>query len=207
MFTTKLNLLTTGARSVLIPLGRRKDVKVGTYFRVTRDGDGMDLDLQAFLVGAKREKNEVAFYNRRWAAGFAVRLAPEVSQDEMFALLENHDPALPNVYDETLKIKLEELPDWVDKVVITCSIHYEGDLPAEGHHFGNVKLIEMHVETPSGKTTHAKVSFCGGRVKGRTAAILAEIIRSNGGWLLKLIGTTCNGGLGMLCSKYRVPVD
>lgn len=206
MYTTKLRLLSSEDRSITIPLGRLKGLKVGTYFRVTHGGNLMDLELQAFLVGAKRKTSQIAFYNQPRAARGAVRLAPALSVQDMFALWANPNPARMKMYDESVDIRLEDLPDWVDKVVITSSIHHQGELPAPGHHFGNVALVEMHVETPDGETTHARVSFTRSSVKGRTAAVLAEIIRSDEGWLLKLIGATCHGGLRGLCRKYRVPV-
>ena len=168
-------------------------VGLGWDERVT-DGASFDLDASAFCLGANgkvRNDGDFIFYNNYIGLGGAIEHTGD-----------NRDGG-DDGDDESIIIKLKEIPNGVEKIAICVTIH---DADARNQNFGMVSNAFVRVVNNANNQELAKYDLTED-MSMETAMIFAELYRYNGEWKFKAIGQGFNGGLSPLCKHYGVDVE
>ena len=163
-------------------------------------GYDFDLDASAFICGANRlvqSDEDFVFYNNPdwhdhtiWSSG----------DDRTGRNSEEGD-------DEQIFIDFTKIPAYVQKIVITVTIH---DFAARHQNFGQVSNAYVRVakvrdeldtlgETVIQFDLEEEFSI-------ETALVVCEIYRKNGEWRFNAVAGGYQGGLEALCHKYGVNV-
>ena len=104
--------------------------------------------------------------------------------------------------DEQLVIELDLVPDTIDKIDFTVTIH-EAD--ARGQNFGQVS--NAYVRVVNEETGEELIRYdLGEDFSIETAIVVCEIYRHNGEWKFSAVGSGFEGGLEALCRSYGLNV-
>lgn len=163
-------------------------------------GYDFDLDASAFICGANgkvQNDEDFVFYNNPdwknhtvWSSG----------DDTTGGNSEDGD-------DEQIFIDFTKLPAWVDKIVITVTIH---DAINRRQNFGQVSNAYVRVAKVQNEfdtVGETVIQFdLEEEFSIETALVVCEIYRKNGEWKFNAVAAGYQGGLEALCRNYGVNV-
>ena len=178
-----LEKISPGLSEVFIGLGW--DVKA------TDTGSDFDLDSSLFLLGANEKlisDNHFIFYNNLTSPD------PDKSVQHMGDNLTGAGEG----DDEIIKINLKKVPNDVQKILVTVTIH---EAQQRRQNFGQVQ--NSFVRIVNAQTQQEAVRY--DLVEDysiETALIMAELYRKDGEWRLNAVGAGYQGGLQALLDRY-----
>ena len=178
-----LEKISPGLSEVFIGLGW--DVKA------TDTGSDFDLDSSLFLLGANEKlisDNHFIFYNNLTSPD------PDKSVQHMGDNL----TGIGEGDDEVIKINLKKVPNDVQKILVTVTIH---EAQQRRQNFGQVQ--NSFVRIVNAETQQEAVRY--DLVEDysiETALIMAELYRKDGEWRLNAVGSGYQGGLQALLDRY-----
>jgi tellurium resistance protein TerD len=178
-----LEKISPGLSEVFIGLGW--DVKA------TDTGSDFDLDSSLFLLGANEKlisDNHFIFYNNLTSPD------PDKSVQHMGDNLTGAGEG----DDEIIKINLKKVPNDVQKILVTVTIH---EAQQRHQNFGQVQ--NSFVRIVNAQTQQEAVRY--DLVEDysiETALIMAELYRKDGEWRLNAVGAGYQGGLQALLDRY-----
>ncbi|WP_269914355.1 TerD family protein [Acinetobacter sp. HY1485] len=167
-------------------------IGLGWDSRVT-DGAEFDLDASAFLLGANgkvRSDADFIFYNQMRSAEGSV----EHTGDNRTGAGDGDD--------EAIKIDLTRVPQDIQKIAITVTIH---DADMRHQNFGQVE--NAFIRVVNDQTHNEVVRFdLNEDYSTETAMIFGELYRYNGEWKFRAVGQGYNGGLKAMCHEYGIHI-
>ncbi|MDR1976066.1 MAG: TerD family protein [Campylobacteraceae bacterium] len=186
--------LVKGGNVSLSKNGSLKQILVGLGWD-TRSTDGVDFDLDAsaFLLtkdGKVRNGDDFIFYGQLKSPCGSV----EHTGDNRTGAGEGDD--------EVIKIHLDRVPDAIEKIAITVTIH-EADKRKQN--FGQVSNAFMRIVNLDNNAEIARFDLAED-YSIETAMIFGEIYKKDGEWKFKAVGQGYNGGLESLCKGFGVAV-
>ncbi len=163
-------------------------------------GFDFDLDASAFICGANgkvQSDDDFVFYNNPdwknhtiWSSG----------DDQTGGNSEDGD-------DEQIFIDFTKIPDWVEKIAITVTIH---DAVNRRQNFGQVSNAYVRVakvQNEFDSVGETVIQFdLEEEFSIETALVVCEIYRKNGEWKFNAVAAGYQGGLEALCRNYGVNV-
>lgn len=157
------------------------------------DGQDFDLDASAFMLaenGKVRSEQDFIFYNQLKSSCGSI----EHTGDNLTG---NGDGD-----DETLILKLDQIPADVQRIAFTVTIH---DADKRKQNFGQVSNAAIRVVN---KDTGVEVTRydLSEDASTETAMIFGEVYRHNGEWKFKAVGQGFSGGLAALAGNYGIKV-
>jgi tellurium resistance protein TerD len=173
-----------GLRKILIGLG---------WDARSTDGADFDLDASAFLLGANgKVPNDAAFifYNNL------------VSSDGSVEHTGDNRTGAGDGDDEAMKVALDRVPETIQTVAITVTIH---DAAARGQSFGQVKNAFIRIVNDETNREIARYDLSED-YSTETAMVFGEVYRHNGEWKFRAVGQGYSGGLAAMCAQYGIDV-
>lgn len=170
----------------------RAMVGLGWDVRAT-SGDDFDLDASAFLLsggGKVRGDQDFIFYNNLRSSDGSV----EHTGDNLTGAGEGDD--------EAININLAQVPQEVDKIAITVTIH---DAEQRRQNFGMVDGAFIRVVNLDDGREIVRYDLSED-ASTETAMIFGEVYRGAGEWKFRAVGQGYTGGLGPLARNYGVNV-
>ena len=163
-------------------------------------GYDFDLDASAFILGANgkvQSDEDFVFYNNPdwrnhtvWSTG----------DDTSGGNSEEGE-------DEQILIDFSKIPDWVNKIAITVTIH---DAVNRRQNFGQVSNAYVRVAKVQNEfdtVGETVIQFdLEEEFSIETALVVCEIYRKNGEWKFNAVAAGYQGGLEALCRNYGVNV-
>jgi len=171
-------------RQVLVGLGWEARSTTGADF---------DLDASLFMVqenGKVRGDHDFIFYNQLTSTCGAV----EHTGDNKTGAGDGDD--------EALKIRLDEVPAEIKRLVIAVTIH---DAEARRQSFGMVQDAFVRVVNLDNDAEIVRFDLSED-YSTETAMIFAEIYRHNGEWKFRAVGQGYAGGLAALATEHGVDI-
>ncbi|MEQ5186489.1 TerD family protein [Providencia alcalifaciens] len=171
-----------------------KNVLVGLGWDArSTDGQDFDLDASVFLLAANgkvRSDADFIFYNNlRSADGSVVHTGDNRTGEG-------------DGDDEALKIKLDMIPNDVDKVIFVVTIH---DAQARRQSFGQVSGAFIRLVNDDNQIEVARYDLTED-ASTETAMIFGELYRHGAEWKFKAVGQGFAGGLGALAAQHGVNI-
>ena len=173
-----------GLKKILIGLG---------WDARATDGADFDLDASAFLLGANgKVPNDAAFifYNNLKSADGSVEHTGDNRTGD------------GDGDDEALKVTLDKVPESIETVAITVTIH---DAEGRKQNFGQVKNAFIRIANDETGKEIARYDLSED-YSTETAMVFGEIYRNNGEWKFRAVGQGYAGGLGAMCAQYGINV-
>lgn len=170
------------------------NVVVGLGWDIAQNGSNYDLDASVFLLGDNGKVHndlDFIFYNN-----------PSGGNGSIIYSGDNRTGA-GNFDDEQIKIDLSRVPQGIQRIAFTITIHnaYE-----KGQNFGQIS--NGYVRIFNERDNVELLRFDLGRdYTIETAIVAAELYRHNGEWKFNAIGSGFQGGLAALCRNFGVTVD
>ncbi len=171
---------------------KRIYIGLGWDARAT-DGVDFDLDASAFLLktdGRVRGDSDFIFYNQLTSSCGSV----EHTGDNRTG---NGDGD-----DESIKIDLSRVPESIERVAITVTIH---DAVARWQNFGMVRNAFIRVVDLDTNGEIARYDLSED-YSNETAMVFGEIYRHAGEWKFKAVGQGYAGGLEAMAKQFGVNV-
>jgi tellurium resistance protein TerD len=178
-----LEKVAPGLSEVLIGLGW--DVKS------TDTGYDFDLDSSLFLLDANEKlisDNHFIFYNNL--------TSPD--PDKSVQHLGDNLTGVGEGDDEVIKINLKKVPNDVQKIVVTVTIH---EAQQRKQNFGQVQNAFVRVVNAQTKQEAVRYDLVED-YSIETALIMAELYRKDEEWRLNAVGAGYQGGLQSLLDRY-----
>ncbi|MCY6355644.1 TerD family protein [Clostridium sp. ZS2-4] len=156
-------------------------------------GNDFDLDTAAFLVGADGKvisDGDFIFYNNlKHSSESVIHLGDNRTGDG-------------EGDDEQIKIELNKVPDQIQKIAFTATIH---EAEARGQNFGQVSnaFIRIFNEETNEELIRYDLSE---DYSIETAIVVGELYRHNGEWKFTAVGSGFQGGLGALCGNFGINI-
>ena len=178
-----LEKVAPGLSEVLIGLGW--DVKS------TDTGYDFDLDSSLFLLGANEKlisDNHFIYYNNL--------TSPD--PDKSVQHLGDNLTGVGEGDDEVIKINLKKVPNDVQKIVVTVTIH---EAQQRKQNFGQVQNAFVRVVNAQTKQEAVRYDLVED-YSIETALIMAELYRKDEEWRLNAVGAGYQGGLQSLLDRY-----
>lgn len=167
-------------------------VGLGWDVRAT-SGQDFDLDASAFLLtalGKVRGDHDFIFYNQLRSVDGSV----EHTGDNRTGAGDGDD--------EIIKVDLTRIPQDIDKIAITVTIH---DAQIRNQNFGQV--ANAFVRVVNEETGAEVVRFdLAEDYSVETAMVFGEIYRYNGEWKFRAVGQGYSGGLAAMCHQYGINI-
>ncbi|MEG4070832.1 TerD family protein [Microcoleus sp. Pol11C2] len=166
-------------------------IGLGWDVKATDTGSDFDLDSSLFLLGANEKlisDNHFIFYNNLTSPD------PEKSVQHMGDNLTGAGDG----DDEVIKINLKKVPNDIQKILVTVTIH---EAQQRRQNFGQVQ--NSFVRIVNAQTQQEAVRY--DLVEDysiETALIMAELYRKDGEWRLNAVGAGYQGGLQALLDRY-----
>ncbi len=180
-----LNRTSPGIKNVLIGLG---------WDERASDGAEYDLDASVFMLsgsGKVRSDQDFIFYGQITSSCGSVKH----TGDERTGGSEGDD--------EAIKVDLANVPQDVQSIAVTVTIH---DAEVLNQNFGMVSNAFVRIVDED-----AGIEVCRYDLSEdysiETAIIFAELYRKTGEWKFRAVGQGYRGGLGALCNQYGVNID
>jgi tellurium resistance protein TerD len=157
------------------------------------DGQDFDIDASAFMIseaGKVRSDADFIFFNQLRSGCGSV----EHTGDNRTGEGEGDD--------EQIKVNLSSVPQAIQKVAITVTIH---DAEQKGQSFGQVgnAFIRVINEETQAEVVRYDLSE---DYSTETAMIFGEVYRHNGEWKFKAVGQGYAGGLSAMCKQFGVNI-
>lgn len=157
------------------------------------DGQEFDLDASAFLLnstGKVRGSHDFIFYNQlRSSEGSVIHIG-------------DNRTGQGDGDDEAIKVDLSLVPNDVDKIAFTVTIH---DADARRQNFGQVGGAFIRIVNEATGTEVVRFDLAED-ASTETAMIFAELYRHNGEWKFRAIGQGYKGGLKAMCDQYGLAI-
>ncbi|MEG4167712.1 MULTISPECIES: TerD family protein [unclassified Microcoleus] len=166
-------------------------IGLGWDVKATDTGSDFDLDSSLFLLGANEKlisDNHFIFYNNL--------TSPD--PDKSVQHLGDNLTGAGEGDDEVIKINLKKVPNDVQKILVTVTIH---EAQQRHQNFGQVQ--NAFVRIVNAQTQQEAVRY--DLVEDysiETALIMAELYRKDGEWRLNAVGSGYQGGLQALLDRY-----
>lgn len=157
------------------------------------DGQDFDIDASAFMIseaGKVRSDADFIFFNQLRSGCGSV----EHTGDNRTGEGEGDD--------EQIKVNLSSVPQAIQKVAITVTIH---DAEQKGQSFGQVGNAFIRVINEETQVEVVRYDLSED-YSTETAMIFGEVYRHNGEWKFKAVGQGYAGGLGAMCKQFGVNV-
>ncbi|HWL13460.1 MAG TPA: TerD family protein [Ureibacillus sp.] len=156
-------------------------------------GNDFDLDSSVFLLDATGKvtgPQDFVFYNQTTGGnGSVVHFGDNLTGDG-------------DGDDEQVKIALKEVPESVQKVTFTVTIH---EAESRTQNFGMVSNAFIRVVNE--ETNEELIRYdLGEDFSIETAVVVGELYRHNGEWKFSAIGSGYQGGLAALCNDFGLQV-
>ena len=167
-------------------------------------GYDFDLDASAFICGANgkvRCDDDFVFYNNQhW---------PSENNPAVWSSGDDPDGRSSDEGDdEQIFIDFSKVPDWVQKIAITVTIH---DAVNRRQNFGQVSNAYVRVakvQNEFDSVGETAIQFdLEEEFSIETALVVCEIYRKNGEWKFNAVAAGYQGGLEALCRAYGVEVE
>lgn len=156
-------------------------------------GQDFDLDASVFLLGADgkcRNELDFIFYNNLQSADGSVIHTGDNRTGE------------GDGDDEQIKVDLSKVPQSVDRIAITVTIH---DAEARRQNFG--QIANAFVRLINEDTNNEVLRFdLGEDFSIETAVVFCELYRHNQDWKFNAVGSGYQGGLAALVQAYGLSV-
>lgn len=155
------------------------------------DGQDFDLDASAFLLnsaGKVRGDADFIFYNNLKSIDGSVQHTGDNRTGE------------GDGDDEALKIKLDQIPADVDKIVFVVTIH---DATARRQSFGQVSGAFIRLVNDDNQQEVARYDLTED-ASTETAMLFGELYRHNTEWKFRAVGQGYAGGLASVCAQYGI---
>lgn len=152
-------------------------------------GHDFDLDASVFMVDANgkcRNEKDFIFYNNLKSPEGAVEHTGDNTTGE------------GEGDDETIKVDLSLVPNDIDRIAITVTIH---DSKNRGQNFGMVENAFSRVVNADNNQEVARYDLSED-YSTEDAMIFCELYRREAEWKFRAIGQGFDGGLGDLVKKY-----
>ena len=173
-----------------------KNVMAGLGWDPNKYDGGYDFDLDAsvFMTGAsgrvEKDTNFVFYNNPKDEAGSVL-----YGGDDRTGGNSDGD-------DETIQIALDKVPQDVQKISFTVTIH-EADKRSQN--FGQVSNAYIRIVDTDTGTELVRYDL-GEDYSVETAIVVAELYRNNGEWKFAAVGSGFSGGLAALCRNFGLSV-
>lgn len=158
------------------------------------DGNEFDLDASAFMLSTSGKVSgdaDFIFYGQMKSACSSVEHTGDNRSGE------------GDGDDEALKVDLSKIPDAVQTVAITVTIH---DFEARRQSFGQVS--NAFIRVVNDKTGKEVVRYdLTEDYSTETAMVFGELYRNNGEWKFRAVGQGYSGGLAAMCAQYGVNIS
>ena len=172
-----------------------KNIVVGLGWDTNKYDGGFDFDLDsaAFLLGENDKVNsdsDFIFYNNlKHSSGAVQHLGDNLTGEG-------------DGDDEQVKLDLSLVPQNVNKIAFTVTIH---EAQERRQNFGQVN--NSYVRVVNADTNQELLKYeLGEDFSIETAVVVCEIYRHNGEWKFSAVGSGFEGGLEALCKNFGVNV-
>ena len=172
-----------------------KNIVVGLGWDTNKYDGGFDFDLDsaAFLLGENDKVNsdsDFIFYNNlKHSSGAVQHLGDNLTGEG-------------DGDDEQVKLDLSLVPQNVNKIAFTVTIH---EAQERRQNFGQVN--NSYVRVLNADTNQELLKYeLGEDFSIETAVVVCEIYRHNGEWKFNALGSGFEGGLESLCKNFGVNV-
>lgn len=169
-----------------------KNVLIGLGWDArSTDGQDFDLDASAFLLtsaGKVRGDADFIFYNNLKSTDGSVMHTGDNRTGE------------GDGDDEALKIKLDQIPAEVDKIVFVVTIH---DATVRRQSFGQVSGAFIRLVNDDNHQEVARYDLTED-ASTETAMLFGELYRHNTEWKFRAVGQGYAGGLSSVCAQYGI---
>ena len=172
-----------------------KNIVVGLGWDTNKYDGGFDFDLDsaAFLLGENDKVNsdsDFIFYNNlKHSSGAVQHLGDSLTGEG-------------DGDDEQVKLDLSLVPQNVNKIAFTVTIH---EAQERRQNFGQVN--NSYVRVVNADTNQELLKYeLGEDFSIETAVVVCEIYRHNGEWKFNALGSGFEGGLEALCKNFGVNV-
>lgn len=165
-------------------------------------GADFDLDASAFMVGATGKvarDEDFIFYNTQ-------HKVVEGGDTLLSSLCESVFHTGDNLTgegegdDESLIVKLDKIPEAVQKVVVSTTIH---DAVARAQNFGQVQNAFIRIVDNRNGTELVRYDLTED-FSTETAMLMGELYRNNGEWKFRAVGQGYEGGLATMATDHGV---
>lgn len=167
-------------------------VGLGWDTNITDTGADFDIDASVFLVNNSEKlisDSHFIFYNN---------LASPDANKSVEHLGDNRTGAGEGD-DEVIKVKLKQVPDDVNKIVMTVTIH---EAEQRQQNFGQVQNAFVRVVNAANQEEVVRYDLSED-FSVETALIMAELYRKDGEWRVNAVGAGYQGGLEALLNRYQ----
>lgn len=169
-----------------------KNVLIGLGWDArSTDGQDFDLDASAFLLtsaGKVRGDTDFIFYNNLKSTDGSVLHTGDNRTGE------------GDGDDEAMKIKLDQIPADVDKIVFVVTIH---DATTRRQSFGQVSGAFIRLVNDDNHQEVARYDLTED-ASTETAMLFGELYRHNTEWKFRAVGQGYAGGLASVCAQYGI---
>ncbi|MGG3451181.1 MULTISPECIES: TerD family protein [Bacillaceae] len=152
-------------------------------------GKSFDLDSSIFLLNAagkcESEKDFVFFNNLEGGNGSVVHKGDNLTGEG-------------DGDDEQVKINLSDVPQSIEKIAFTITIH---EAEERSQNFGQVSNSFVRIVSDDSKEELIRYDL-GEDFSIETAVVVGELYRHNGEWKFSAIGSGYQGGLASLVNDY-----
>ena len=172
-----------------------KNIVVGLGWDTNKYDGGFDFDLDsaAFLLGENDKVNsdsDFIFYNNlKHSSGAVQHLGDNLTGEG-------------DGDDEQVKLDLSLVPQNVNKIAFTVTIH---EAQERRQNFGQVNNSYVRVVNEDTNQELLKYEL-GEDFSIETAVVVCEIYKNNGEWKFSAVGAGFEGGLEALCKQYGLNV-
>jgi tellurium resistance protein TerD len=164
---------------------------LGWDVKATDTGHDFDLDSSLFMLGSNEKlitDNHFIFYNNL--------ISPDAEKSVQH--LGDNLTGIGEGDDEIIKINLKKVPNDVQKIVVTVTIH---EAQQRGQNFGQVQNACVRIVNAQTKQEVIRYDLVED-YSIETALIMAELYRKDGEWRLNAVGAGYQGGLKALLERY-----
>ncbi len=157
------------------------------------DGAEFDLDASAFMLTAEgkvRSGADFIFYNQMRSTDGSV----EHTGDNRTGAGDGDD--------ECIKVDLSLVPQDIQKIAFTVTIH---DADQRRQNFGQVGNAFIRVIDAENQNEVMRFDLAED-ASTETAMVFGELYRNNGEWKFRAVGQGYNGGLKAMCAQYGLNI-
>lgn len=167
-------------------------IGLGWDVNPTDTGTDFDLDSSLFLLGANEKlvsEKHFIFYNNL--------ASPD--PDQSIKLMGDNRTGEGEGDDEGMIVDLRKVPEDVQKIVITVTIH---EAEQRGQNFGQVSNAYVRLVNVETKEEVLRYDL-DEDFSLETAIIMAELYRRDGTWRVNAVGAGYQGGLQAMLNRYQ----
>lgn len=166
-------------------------IGLGWDIKATDTGYDFDLDSSVFLLGSNEKlisDNHFVFYNNL--------TSPDT--DKSVQHMGDNLTGVGEGDDEVIKVNLKKVPNDVQKIVVTVTIH---EAQQRSQNFGQIRNAFVRVVNAQSKQEVIRYDLVED-YSIETALIMAELYRKDGEWRLNAVGAGYQGGLQAILNRY-----